>query len=112
MDYRDVKRLTSAYLEHVRALPKAARDARREGSQDGELMALAYDAERRRAALMCDATHPRCRVLWLHEVEGLTWAAVARTVCVSESTARRMAKAGRAELFTAMPERWRSDERG
>ena len=62
-----------------------------------------------RARLVCSPDRPECYALWLHEVERRTWSAVARTLCVSERTAHRMAESGVRTVYAEMPERWRRD---
>ena len=65
--------------------------------------------EMAQALLLCAPDRPNRHALWLHEVERMTWTAVAAALHVSERTAKRMGEQGVVELYYAMPEQWRRD---
>ena len=65
--------------------------------------------EMARARLLCGPHYPNRHALWLHEVERMTWTAVAAALKVSERSARRMGEQGVRELYYAVPEQWRRD---
>lgn len=65
-------------------------------------------AEVERARDMCSPAYVGRRAVWLHVVEGLTWAHVGRVIGYSESQARRIADGGVRELYRIIPEEYRS----
>lgn len=102
-------------LEAVSA-PGPGRDALPEGLAKAAELREEWDGAMARhgdelaeAKRLCLPVHPRRRVLWLHQVERLTWDATGGEVGYSARQARRMAEDGVRELYELMPERWRRE---
>ena len=66
------------------------------------------DADTAHARKLCRGNDDRWAV-WLHKVEGMTYAEVGRQLFVSKATARRMVERGTVSLYYVMPEEWRRE---
>lgn len=58
---------------------------------------------------LCLPVHPSRYALWLHEVEGYTWAFVGRKIGYSERQAKTMGHQGIIDVYYVMPEEFRRD---
>lgn len=58
---------------------------------------------------MCDPHHVGRWAMWMHVVEGRTWAYVGRVIGYSEVQARRIGDGGTRELYYMIPETFRRD---
>lgn len=59
---------------------------------------------------MCDPHHVGRWAMWMHVVEGRTWAYVGRVIGYSERQARTIGDAGARDLYRLIPETFRRDE--
>ena len=66
------------------------------------------DSDTAHARKLCRGNDDRWAV-WLHKVEGMTYAEVGRQLFVSKATARRMVERGTVSLYYVMPEEWRRE---
>lgn len=62
-----------------------------------------------RARDMCSPRHVGRYAMWLHVVEGRTWAYVGRVIGYSERQAKRIADGGARDLYALIPEEFRRD---
>lgn len=70
---------------------------------------VACHAEFNAARDMCDPHHVGRWAMWMHVVEGRTWAYVGRVIGYGERQARTIADGGARELYYLMPEQFRRD---
>lgn len=71
-------------------------------------VAEAYAGDIAQATAICSPSMPERHAIWLHTVERMTWAQVARRLGYSEVHVRKnLAVVGIAEIYAEMPEEYR-----
>lgn len=82
-----------------------ARISELEGEWSARVAACMAEIERARD--MCSPSHVGRHAMWLHVVEGRTWAYVGRAIGYSERQAKRIADGGCRDLYPLIPEEFR-----
>ena len=69
-----------------------------------------YHDDLKRAETITSVIYPNRHVVALHEIKGMTWANIAKSMNYSERTIRNMAQNGIVEIYAEMPELFRRSE--